>query len=130
MHIGQKISEIITQRRTTKQELGRAIGLTGSSATYLTTRASIDVETLHRIGNVLKYNFFRHFPVDEEGTGDRGQGTSEVKSEKDVMIDELKEKIMEKERTILALKREVTLMKQENSYLKKINDLLEGQGRK
>ena len=77
MHIGQKISEIIAQRRTTKQELGRAIGLTGSSATYLTTRASIDVETLQKIGNVLKYDFFKHFPVDEEGTGDRGQGTGD-----------------------------------------------------
>jgi|SRR5688572_1880381 len=130
MHIGQKISEIITQRRTTKQELGRTVGLTGSSATYLTTRGSIDVETLQKVGNALKYNFFKHFPIDEEGTGDKGQGTSIVKSEKDKMLDELKEKIMEKERTILALKREVTLMKQENQYLKKINDLLEAQGRK
>lgn len=130
MHIGQKISEIIVQRRTTKQELGRTVGLTGSSATYLTTRASIDVETLQKVGNALKYNFFRHFPIDEEGAGDKGQGTSGVKSDKDKMLDELKEKIMEKERTILALKREVTLMKQENQYLKKINDLLEGQGRK
>ena len=130
MHIGQKISEILAQRRTTKQELGRTVGLTGSSATYLTTRASIDVETLRKVGNALKYNFFKHFPVDEEGTSDKGQGAGVVKSEKDKMLDELKEKIMEKERTILALKREVTLMKQENSYLKKINDLLEGQGRK
>jgi DNA-binding Xre family transcriptional regulator len=130
MHIGQKISEIIAQRRTTKQELGRAIGLTGSSATYLTTRASIDVETLQKVGNILKYDFFKHFPVDEEGTGGKGHGTGEIKSEKDLLIDELKEKIMEKERTILALRREVTLMKQENQYLKKINDLLEAQGKK
>src|SRR5215216_1855380 len=127
MHIGQKISEIIAQRRTTKQELGRIVGLTGSSATYLTTRASIDVETLQKVGNALKYNFFKHFPIDEEGTNDKGPGTGNMKSEKDKMLDELKEKIMEKERTILALKREVTLMKQENQYLKKINDLLEGQ---
>lgn len=129
MHIGQKISEILNQRRTTKQELGRAIGLTGSSATYLTTRASIDVETLYRIGNVLKYNFFKHFPVDEGYVaGDRAQ--TEIKDERDLLVDELKEKMMEKDRAILALKREVTLMKQENQYLKKINDLLEAQGRK
>ncbi len=123
MHIGQKISEIITQRRTTKQELGRAIGLTGSSATYLTTRASIDVETLQKIGNVLKYDFFKHFPIDE-GQGAGGRGQVEIKDDRDIMIDELKEKMMEKDRTILALKREVTLMKQENSYLKEINLLL------
>ena len=129
MHIGQKISEIIAQRRTTKQELGRAIGLTGSTATYLTTRASIDVETLQKIGNVLKYNFFQHFPVDE-GNGAAANGLVEIKDERDLLIDELKEKMMEKDRTILALKREVTLMKQENQYLKKINDLLEGQGKK
>ena len=130
MHIGHKISEIIAQRRTSKQELGRTVGLTGSSATYLTTRASIDVETLQKVGNALKYNFFKHFPVDEEGAGDKGEISGDIKSEKDRMLDELKEKIMEKERTILALKREVILMKQENQYLKKINDLLEAQGRK
>src|SRR5262245_44610189 len=98
MHIGQKISEIIVQRHTTKQELGRTIGLTGSSATYLTTRASIDVETLQKVGLALKYNFFKHFPIDEEGAGDREQGASAVKSDKDKMLEELKEKIMEKER--------------------------------
>src|SRR5262249_18820278 len=102
MHIGQKISEIIVLSRTTKQEVGRTVGLTGSSATYLTTRASIDVETLQKVGNALKYNFFKHFPVDEEGAGNKGQERSEIKSEKDKMLDELKEKIMEKERTILA----------------------------
>jgi transcriptional regulator with XRE-family HTH domain len=119
MHIGEKIAEVLRQKHMTKQELGRTLGMSGSAATYLTTRPTIDVETLHKIGEAVNYNFFRHYPV-EEGTGN-GQV---AKDEKDKALDELKQKIGEKDRIILALKREVVLMKQENEYLKEINLLL------
>ncbi|HLG36014.1 MAG TPA: hypothetical protein VI757_14125 [Bacteroidia bacterium] len=123
MHIGEKIAEVLKQKHMTKQELGRTLGMSGSAATYLTTRPTIDVETLHKIGTAVNYNFFRHYPVEEgQGAGDKGQA---AKDEKDKMIDELKQKMMEKDRTIIALKREVELRKQENEYLKKINELLE-----
>jgi hypothetical protein len=59
----------------------------------------------------------------EEGQG-TGDGSTPLTAG-DKAVEELKAKLMEKDRIILALKREVTLMKQENEYLKKINDLLE-----
>jgi DNA-binding Xre family transcriptional regulator len=122
MHIGEKIAEVLRQKHMTKQELGRSLGMSGSAATYLTTRPTIDVETLHKIGTVVNYNFFRYYPVEEvQGTGD---GSTPLTAG-DKAVEELKAKLMEKDRIILALKREVTLMKQENEYLKKINDLLE-----
>ena len=127
MHIGQKISEVIKQKHMTKQELGRMLGMSGSAATYLTTRTTIDVETLHKIGTAVNYNFFRHYPVEEAGIS---SGVSALKEDKDKMTDEMKLKMMEKDRVIVALKREVALQKQENDYLKKINELLELQMKK
>lgn len=117
MHIGNKITEILLQRHMTKQDLGRAIGVTGSAATYLTTRESVDVETLQKIGNVLKYNFFKHFPVEEDVTKIA------------VAVDDEKKKLLEKmselEKNLEMCKRDLMMQKQENVYLKKINELLE-----
>ena len=126
MHIGQKISEVLKQKHMTKQELGRNLGMSGSAATYLTTRQTIDVETLQKIGTIVNYDFFRHYPV-EEGQGPGGIGVEKEKDEKEKLIDELKLRIQEKDRAVVALKREIELLKQENSYLKKINELLEMQ---
>jgi len=126
MHIGQKILELLALKHKTKQELGKAIGLTGSSATYLTTRQTVDVETLHKIGIFLKYNFFKHYPVEEELTGDAGLLMSGAEKSNA----ELKAKVVAQETIIEGMKREMLLQKQENSYLKKINGLLELQMKK
>ncbi|MFI5218290.1 MAG: hypothetical protein ACHQNT_02290 [Bacteroidia bacterium] len=120
MHIGNKITEVLALRHMTKQTLGRAIGFTGSAATYLTTRPSIDVETLQKIGNQLKYNFFKHYPVEEDGGS-----TSPTTGPLDDKISELKIKISELEKNLEACKRDLVMQKQENVYLKKINELLE-----
>lgn len=105
----------------TKQELGRSLGISASAATYLTKRDTIDVKMLHKIGNILKYNFFKHFPVEEIKQGFDLLTVSPQEDEKKKLqgrIDEL-EKILE------ACKRDLVMQKQENVYLKKINDLLE-----
>ena len=122
MHIGEKISEVLKLKHMTKQELGRTLGMSGSAATYLTTRPTIDAETLQKIGTAVNYNFFRHYPV-EEGKG-IGDGSTALTAG-DKVIEETKQRMMEKDRIIVALKREIVLMKQENDYLKKINSLLE-----
>ncbi len=125
MHIGEIISNLLAQRHMTKRELGDAIGLTGSSATYLTSRPSIDVETLQRIGNVLKYNFFKHYPVEEGAVG----ASPVIADERDKKIAELGSKISETEKLLENCKRDLMMQKQENIYLKKINDLLERVGK-
>lgn len=130
MHIGNKITEVLKQRHSTKQALGRSIGLTGSSATYLSTRPSIDVETLQKISNVLKYNFFKHYPVEEAGEGSFSFTTEKIviADEKDKVILEMKGKILELEKNLEACKRDLVMQKQENVYLKKINELLDKKG--
>ena len=69
IHIGSKIEGLLEEKHMTKRELGLAMGMSPSSAVHLTTRANVDVQLLHKVGNVLKYNFFKHFPIDE------GKGT-------------------------------------------------------
>lgn len=113
IHIGSRIQEILEERHVTKKDLGLDIGLSPSSAAYLTSRETMDVRTLWKIGNILKYNFFKHYPVDEgEGTGGAGQ------DEKDKLIAELKAKVAE-------LTQQLEAQKKENAYLNKINELLE-----
>ena len=121
MHIGNKINEVLAQKHMTKQELGRSIGFSGSAATYLTTRPTVDVETLQKIGNFLKYNFFKHYPV-EDGSAALTTG---VTDERDKIILELKNKISELEKNLESCVRNQAMQKQENAYLKKINELLE-----
>ena len=111
-HIGKKIAEVLAETHISRQALGRAIGVSGSAATYLTTRSSIDVATLAAVGNVLKYDFFRYYPVDG----------SRQKEESHAMLEA---RIEELEKQLAACRRDLMMQKQENSYLKKINSLLE-----
>ncbi len=121
IHIGEKISEVLAQQHKTKKELGETIGMSTSASTYLTTRKSVDVETLWKISLALKFDFFKHYPVEEEeetsnevqmkgGNENAGESADEMKK--------LKEEL-EKYR------REMQLQKVEIQYLKKINELLE-----
>ena len=118
MHIGQKIAEILVQRRMTRQELGRLIGISGSAATYLTTRESIDVKTLASISHVLKYDFFEHYPL---RTSTAVSSSREENPKESALVS----KISELEKTLEATRRDLVMQKQENGYLKRINALLE-----
>lgn len=120
IHIGNKIAELLQAKHITKRELGGRIGMSPSSAVYLTNRKSIDAETLWKIGIALKYNFFKHYPIEEEGKEVIGKKENENDEAK-----RLKEKIAELEKQLEASKRDLVMQKQENVYLKKINDLLE-----
>lgn len=112
MHIGKKIAEVLSEQHISRQSLGRAIGVSGSAATYLTTRSSIDVATLAAVGNVLKHDFFRYYPVEAVEKKDEGAVAMEAR------IEDL-------EKQLAACRRDLIMQKQENVYLKKINALLE-----
>ena len=106
-------------------QLARALGVTYSAVTYILRKNTMDVYMLHRVSSALKYNFFRHFTVNE----DEGEKTMEVVSKvfdvRDKTIEELKTKLAECEKITEPLKRDLQMQKQENVYLKKINELLE-----
>ena len=112
LHIGKKIAQALSEKNISRQALGRAIGVSGSAATYLTTRASIDVATLAAVGNVLKVDFFQYYPVDAT------QKREEQERELQARVDEL-------EKQLASCRRDLVMQKQENVYLKKINELLE-----
>lgn len=118
IHIGEKISQRLKQMNMTRQGLGRAIGLSGSNATYLTTRQTIDVETLWKIGKVLRYNFFKLYVVEEGGIAEGGAG----------MTGERDGKIAALEKELEAGSMDLARQKQENGYLKEINELLRKTG--
>jgi transcriptional regulator with XRE-family HTH domain len=115
IHIGEKIAEVLREKHLTRQQLGRMLGVSASAATYLTTRPSIDVGTLATISNLLKHDFFIHYPVNTDSAQTRNAEG----------IVSLKMRVEELEKNLESSRRDLVMQKQENSYLKKINDLLE-----
>jgi DNA-binding Xre family transcriptional regulator len=111
INLGAKIEEVLSMRYWTKTELGEAIGMSQSNAVYLTKKKSIDVVTLHKMGVALKYDFFKHYPIEEEG-------------EKNKVVAEWQAKIAELEKQAEQQKIQMDILKQENGYLKEINELL------
>ncbi len=123
-HVGSKIEQLLEEQHRTKRDLGLDIDMSQGNVVYLTKRDSIDVKTLQKIGNELKYNFWKHFPI-EDGTNTATLVTEREKqiiAEKDKVIAELNAKVAERDKVIEDLKQ--NLVKQENDFLKEINGLL------
>ena len=123
-HVGSKIEQLLEEQHRTKRDLGLDIDMSQGNVVYLTKRDSIDVKTLQKIGNELKYNFWKHFPIDD-GTNAATLVTEREKqmiAEKDKVIAELNAKVAERDKVIEDLKQD--LVKQENDFLKEINGLL------
>ena len=128
IHVGSKIEGLLEDQHKTKRELALDVGMSPSNMVYLTTRESIDVRMLHKIGNALKYNFFKHFHIEEGSSTMLTTSATQVKDEKDKMIEELKGKIAGEEKLLDDMRREMEMLKQENGYLKEINGLLKRKG--
>jgi len=122
IHIGKKIAELLEQQHRSKRDLGVEIGMSPSNAVYLTTRESIDVQTLHKIGVALEYNFWKHFPIEDAPTGKL------VTNPQEATIRALNEQLANRDSLIADLKRELEMQKKENGYLMEINALLKGKG--
>lgn len=126
IHIGGKIEDLLEEQHKTKRELAADIDMSASNVVYLCGKQSMDVQTLHRIGNALKYNFFKHFVIDDGKPKLETVSNENAKliEEKQKEIEVLKNQLIEKEKLFQNLEREFTMMKQENGYLKEINELL------
>lgn len=126
IHIGGKIEDLLEEQHKTKRELADDIGMSPSNVVYLCGKESMDVQTLHKIGNALKYNFFKHFVIDDGKPKSDTVSNESAKliEEQQKEIEQLKSQLSEKEKLFQNLEREFTMMKQENSYLKEINELL------
>jgi hypothetical protein len=114
---------LLDDAHRTKRDLGLDIGMSQSNIVYLTKRESIDVQTLHKIGVNLKYNFWKHYPIDDGSGAETIDGrVKQVGDEKDKVIAELNAKLAERDKEIEELQKE--LVRQENGFLKEINGLL------
>lgn len=123
IHVGGMIESLLEDAHRTKRDLGLDLGMSQGNVVYLTKRESIDVQTLHKIGNNLKYNFWKHYPIDDgKGAEAVDVRVKQVGDVKDKVIAELNAKIAERDKVIEELKQE--LVRQENSFLKEINGLL------
>jgi hypothetical protein len=130
IHVGGKIEELLEKAHRTKRDLGLDLGMTQGNIVYLTKRESIDVQTLHKIGVNLKYNFWKHYPIDDgSGATVIDERVKQVSDEKDKVIGELNERIAElraqlaeRDKVIEGLRQD--LLRQENEFLKEINSLL------
>ncbi len=132
IHVGGKIEDLLEEQHKTKRELADDIDMSASNVVYLCGKESIDVQTLHKIGNALKYNFFKHFVI-EDGKPKADTVSNErakLIEEKQNEIETLKNQLSEKEEQFQNLEREFIMMKQENGYLKEINELLKGNKQK
>ena len=119
-HVGLKIEELLQDQHRSKRDLGLDIDMSQGNVVYLTKRESIDVQMLHKIGNNLKYNFWKHFPIDE-GKGAETMVTErekQVVAERDKMIAELQAKLDARDKEIEGLKQ--AMVKQENDFLLEI----------
>lgn len=132
IHVGGKIEELLEEQHKTKRELADDIDMSASNVVYLCGKESMDVQMLHKIGNALKYNFFKHFAIDDgqQKTDAVSNESMKLIEEKQKEIEALKSQLSEKEKLIQNLEIEFTMMKQENGYLKEINELLKGSKQK
>ena len=122
VNVGKIIRDLLENEHMTKKDLADEIGIPPSSAVYLTTRESVDVNTLWMVGVTLRYNFWKHFPIDAVDDDD----DMPVVDAKDKLIAELNAKVAAQAKEIEGLKQE--LVKQEIGFLKEINGLLKKKG--
>jgi len=59
MHIGEKIQEVLREKRIPVSEFARLVHSDRSNMYRILSRESIDTSILYRYSRVLNYNFFR-----------------------------------------------------------------------
>ena len=126
VHLGARIESLLEEQNKTRRDLASDIGMSDGKVSYLLGKESMDVQTLHKIGNVLKFNFFKYFPINDGVVKQDAAAGEHAKAleAKQKEIDALKSELAEKVKAYENLERDFTMVKQENGYLKEINALL------
>jgi transcriptional regulator with XRE-family HTH domain len=63
IYIGQIIKDVMLERKVTKAELSRELGVKPQSVDYLLTRKSIDTDTLYNVSLALDYDFAQLYSI-------------------------------------------------------------------
>jgi hypothetical protein len=112
-HIGELIDTLIYRKGMTKKALGDVVGMSQGNATYITKRKSLDVITVHRIGYVLQYDFWQHYPIPVSH-----QEQVKAADAKDKTIAELQAKIAEMEKENEKTKMQLDALRSENGLMR------------
>jgi len=106
--IGEVIREVLIDRRISKAELARKIGVKPQSVDYLLKRKSIDTDMLYKVSLALDYDFASLFSIKKDQTNSDNTGTSGIQfsnakvvvevelSKEDILRLQLKERIVSK----------------------------------
>ena len=68
IHIGNIISDVMKNKKVSKAELSRRLGVKPQSVDYLLNRQSIDTHMLYNISNALEYDFAKFFSIETKQT--------------------------------------------------------------
>lgn len=116
LHIGKKIKEVLHERDMQVITFAKKINRSRNVVYDIFERQSLDTDLLKQIGDVLAYDFFKHYKKEKNYTE---SVTSSSVSEKEAIYE-------------LNIKNEIKLLKQENTalqneikYLKRILSLIE-----
>lgn len=106
VHIGNKIKEVLYQKRIPAAKFARMLDINPKGISRILKKQDLHCKLLGQISELLGHNFFQYYmPTGEEGKDGQSQ------------LDFLKEKIAVQEK-------ELEMLKKENGYLKQINELL------
>ena len=127
VHIGQEIGKKLREKKISKTEFGKLIGIPQQNVNRILQRDTIDTKKLVAISNALKFNFFQlycdnlqQFDVKTEGNNSPAvgsghisvgtmlnQGSVEASKYLDLLIREKDERIKEKDELIEVLKNRI-----------------------
>jgi transcriptional regulator with XRE-family HTH domain len=68
IHIGNIISDVMKNKKVSKAELSRRLGVKPQSVDYLLNRQSIDTHMLYNVSNALDYDFAKFFSIEKKQT--------------------------------------------------------------
>jgi len=93
--IGNIIKEITERRGMSKTELGRRLNMTSTNIHKIFKRESIDTGLLHKISEVLEYDFFSYYTLGKsyEGATDEPSIVAEREAEYKRSLQECQEKV-------------------------------------
>ncbi|MGI6218567.1 MAG: helix-turn-helix domain-containing protein [Bacteroidaceae bacterium] len=87
--IGEEIKKVLANRKMTKAELARRLGIKPQSVEYLLKRKSIDTDMLYKVSIALDFDFSRFYSIRRESQTDFDKVPADCKKVKAKVVIEL-----------------------------------------
>jgi len=113
IHIGDKIKELLAERKMTVVQLAKRIGISSPAVYKMLKKATIHQKWFDIISDKLGHNLYRYYCGHEQNKGLSAE------------VQQLEEQNSQLKTSLQAAAQQAEALKKENQYLKKINALLE-----